>query len=65
MFVSIILFSFSGLAKHEYPQDSTPCTLVEFLANNEGKRCVVVLDVSVIFSHTCVPVPGFDAPFYR
>ncbi|THV03952.1 P-loop containing nucleoside triphosphate hydrolase protein, partial [Dendrothele bispora CBS 962.96] len=24
--------------------DSTPCTLVEFLANNEGKRCVVVLD---------------------
>ncbi|KAF5373705.1 hypothetical protein D9758_000958 [Tetrapyrgos nigripes] len=24
--------------------ESTPCTLVEFLANNEGKRCVVVLD---------------------
>ncbi|ESK81550.1 atp-dependent clp atp-binding subunit [Moniliophthora roreri MCA 2997] len=25
-------------------EDSVPCTLVEFLANNEGKRCVVVLD---------------------
>ncbi|KAJ3868754.1 P-loop containing nucleoside triphosphate hydrolase protein [Lentinula novae-zelandiae] len=25
-------------------EDATPCTLVEFLANNEGKRCVVVLD---------------------
>ncbi|KIK71124.1 hypothetical protein GYMLUDRAFT_147922 [Collybiopsis luxurians FD-317 M1] len=24
--------------------DAPPCTLVEFLANNEGKRCVVVLD---------------------
>ncbi|KAK7034742.1 hypothetical protein VNI00_012149 [Paramarasmius palmivorus] len=24
--------------------DTVPCTLVEFLANNEGKRCVVVLD---------------------
>ncbi|KAJ3879091.1 P-loop containing nucleoside triphosphate hydrolase protein [Lentinula edodes] len=29
-------------------EDATPCTLVEFLANNEGKRCVVVLDVSEI-----------------
>ncbi|KAJ4486276.1 P-loop containing nucleoside triphosphate hydrolase protein [Lentinula aciculospora] len=25
-------------------EDAPPCTLVEFLANNEGKRCVVVLD---------------------
>ncbi|KAL0570184.1 hypothetical protein V5O48_011789 [Marasmius crinis-equi] len=25
-------------------EDTVPCTLVEFLANNEGKRCVVVLD---------------------
>ncbi|KAK0212817.1 P-loop containing nucleoside triphosphate hydrolase protein [Desarmillaria ectypa] len=27
-------------------QDGSPCTLVEFLINNEGKRCVVVLDVT-------------------
>ncbi|KAK0195434.1 P-loop containing nucleoside triphosphate hydrolase protein [Armillaria mellea] len=25
-------------------QDGSPCTLIEFLINNEGKRCVVVLD---------------------
>ncbi|KAG7446255.1 P-loop containing nucleoside triphosphate hydrolase protein [Guyanagaster necrorhizus] len=25
-------------------QDGSPCTLAEFLINNEGKRCVVVLD---------------------
>jgi len=31
-----------SMSPHETP---TTCTLAEFLTNNEGKRCVVVLDV--------------------
>lgn len=29
-------------------QEPSSCTLAEFLIENEGKRCVVVLDVSVL-----------------
>lgn len=42
-------------------QTPTTCTLAEFLINNEGKRCVVVLDVSVSYLDTfkhdvkCIP----------
>ena len=33
-------------------QKSTTCTLAEFLIDNEGKRCVVVLDVGNV--HLCI-----------
>jgi hypothetical protein len=41
-----ILFFLLPLHLLIFLQEPTTCTLAEFLIKNEGKRCVVVLDVS-------------------
>ncbi len=41
-------------------QATSPTTLAAFLMENEGKRCVVVLDVSFVSRRSSHPLPDID-----